>query len=178
MIKWETVLQSLSSNHINDRQPVYPNNNKNNTIAYDCIQNNPPNPLCDLYFNGFSSSFDDIMDVYQKDEDYRKSRVPKDDEYGYLGYAEHSDEDADDADDADDAEEHSDEDKESDKIELDLEKEKEKEENITTDREHFDQKDSLSRSQHVKWIDLVLYVVSGLILIFIFESFIKLGTAM
>ncbi len=41
--------------------------------SFACTIEDPPDPLCDLYFRGFSSSFDDIMDVYQKDSQYRNS---------------------------------------------------------------------------------------------------------
>jgi hypothetical protein len=43
--------------------------------AFACTVEDQPDPLCDLYFRGFSSSFDDIMDVYQKDGQYRKSHI-------------------------------------------------------------------------------------------------------
>jgi len=43
--------------------------------SFACTIEDPPDPLCDLYFRGFSSSFDDIMDVYQKDSQYRNSHT-------------------------------------------------------------------------------------------------------
>lgn len=145
--------------------------------------------LCDTYHQNFNSTFDDIMDVYQRDEEYKmthkrdmgassrecRKRV---DETSYKMPMEADGRVSDGDGDYDTS---SDNDSESDV-------EPEQKPVVSEPPSHKISKptdsdlprhaDLLASLGEPNWTDLILYVLSGVLLIFILETFVKLGAGM
>jgi hypothetical protein len=172
------------------------------TPSYLCQQGvaGEDGALCDLYHQNFNSSFDDIMDVYQRDEEYRMTHA-RDREASGRKYREGVVEmPTPPKSDAHIASSESDDGVNSSDHESDSDVEPDHTPPVTSNpskaRNVAKQDNDVAKQVHrssdaprhnngvlasagdPSWPDLALYVLSGVLLIFMLETFVKLGAGM
>lgn len=139
--------------------------------SFSCTIEDPPDPLCDLYFRGFSSSFDDIMDVYQKDDQYRQSHRPP---------YHHSNNDNEGSVSTDESEVHhvTSSSAPSSSLSSSLDHATKSSSNYNHQKEGWTEHNEISiTKRNTQLLNIGAYLISGVLLIFILECFIKMGMA-
>jgi len=159
---------------------------KSKTPSYACVFDKNPSPLCDMYTQGFNSSFDDIMDIYQRDTEYRKSHAEEEEEEEKI--EEHpkynnTEYDNDDPDSESDNDHPNDDANDSDSY-----NEPPTTTPITSARLPKSSKNPVEGFFHPQMdtspkprqalMELAMFVLAGVMLIFILETFVKLGMGM
>ena len=142
-------------------------------------------PLCDLYTQGYSSSFDDIMDAYQSSHFDMKNNIDDDgadDDGGGGGVRGRGGGGGDTDDEEDEEEKEGEEEEEEEEVEEEYAKrllsDKAPNHNTTHNPRPQYQLQELNIKSTSVWPEFALYIVSGILFIFILESFVHLGASL